>query len=284
MRLTTSPSPEFEPLSPPSGQASVRWLGQAGFLIEIAGKRIVIDPYLSDSLADKYRGMKFTHTRMMPVPIKPQDLRGVDWLFCTHAHTDHMDPGTIPALLSANPLAQVLVPSAERAKAIERGVPCDRMVTIDAGERRDLGGIWLAATASAHEEISRDAQGRYVYLGYVFGDDGVTLWHSGDTIPHAGLVPDLTPFAVDLALLPINGRDAERAANRVPGNLTVQEAVTLTKEIGARAMLGHHFDMFEFNTADPVKARRIIDGMGAGADILLTEMGVEYRISALGKT
>jgi L-ascorbate metabolism protein UlaG (beta-lactamase superfamily) len=58
----------------------------------------------------------------------------------------------------------------------------------------------------------------------------------------------LRPFAVDLALLPINGRAPER---RVSGNLDGAEAATLARDIGARCVVPCHYELFEFNTASP---------------------------------
>ena len=40
------------------------WLGQSGFLLQWKGKRILIDPYLSDSLTKKYLLTDKPHTRM----------------------------------------------------------------------------------------------------------------------------------------------------------------------------------------------------------------------------
>jgi L-ascorbate metabolism protein UlaG (beta-lactamase superfamily)/protein-tyrosine-phosphatase len=257
--------------------ATLTWLGQAGFLIAQGGLRIVIDAYLSDFLAEKYRGTRFPHTRMMPPVVAPGDLTGIDWLLCTHGHTDHMDPGTIPTLLAANPGARVLAPRAERARAIERGVAEDRLVLIDAGETVDLGGVLATATPAAHEDLRRTEDG-YLFLGYVLTGGGVALWHSGDTIPFPGLAEWLMPFRVDLALLPVNGRDAERAANGVPGNLTLEEAVELADAIGARAMLGHHFGLFDFNTLDPFDGARRLAGLSPRADVRLVEIHTAYRI------
>jgi len=56
----------------------------------------LIDPYLSDFLAEKYQGAEFPHLRMMQAPIEPSRLADLDWVFCTHRHSDHMDPGTLP--------------------------------------------------------------------------------------------------------------------------------------------------------------------------------------------
>lgn len=257
--------------------AAFCWLGQAGFLIEQAGLRIVIDAYLSDSLAIKYAGTRFPHQRMMPPPVSPSELTGIDWLLCTHGHTDHMDPGTIAPLLAANPEAMVLAPRAEASRARERGVPDQRLVLIDAGEARDLGGVRVSAVPAAHEELRRTEDG-YLFLGYVLEGAGVTLWHSGDTIPWPGQVGWLLPFRVDVALLPVNGRDALRAANGVPGNLTLEEAVALTDAIGAKAMLAHHFGLFDFNTIDPRDARRRLAGFAHRADVQFAETGLAWDV------
>ena len=62
------------------------------------------------------------------------------------------------------------------------------------------------------------------------------------------MVETLRPFGVDVALLPINGRAPGR---RVAGNLDAREAAELGRDIGARVVIPCHYDMFEFNTADP---------------------------------
>jgi L-ascorbate metabolism protein UlaG (beta-lactamase superfamily)/protein-tyrosine-phosphatase len=276
---------QVAPLANPDGltadhAAAVWWLGQAGFLIAQGGLRIVIDAYLSDSLAEKYRGKPFPHSRMMPPPVDPANLTQIDWLLCTHGHTDHMDPGTIPALLAANPAARVLTPRAEEARALERGVPPDRLVLIDVGETVDLGGVRCTATPSAHEAMTQTATG-YLYLGYVLSGAGVTLWHSGDTIPWDGQAEWLAPFRVDIALLPVNGRDAQRAANGVPGNLTMTEAIALTDAIGARAMIAHHFGLFDFNTLDPAEGKRLISALPHRADVVLAAPFIAFQIAAV---
>ncbi|SEO21467.1 Protein-tyrosine-phosphatase [Gemmobacter aquatilis] len=275
---TISPAATPESVSMPAQGAALWWLGQAGFLIRQGGLSIVIDAYLSDSLAEKYRGTKFPHQRMMAPPVAAEALRGIDWLLCTHAHTDHMDPGTIPALLAANPGARVLAPRACRDQALARGVPECRLVLMDAGETLDLGGVQVTATPAAHEDLRITPEG-HLFLGYVLRGGGVTLWHSGDTIPFPGLIETLAPHRVDLALLPVNGRDAERAANGVPGNLTLDEAVALTDAIGARGMLGHHFGLFAFNTLDPDTGRARLAELRPAAEVALAGPGQVWHVA-----
>ena len=48
------------------------WLGQAGFAVRYGGRSFLIDPYLSNSLAEKYKDAEFKHVRMMPAPIDPE--------------------------------------------------------------------------------------------------------------------------------------------------------------------------------------------------------------------
>ena len=75
-----------------------------------------------------------------------------------------------------------------------------------------------------------------------------SLFHSGDTLRYDGMAEKLRLFAVDVALLPINGRAPQR---RVPGNLSGPEAAQLAYDMGAKLAIPCHFDMFEFNTAPP---------------------------------
>lgn len=235
---------------PPGADLRLYWLGQAGFIIEGAGKRLVIDTYLSDSLAKKYRGTAFPHLRMMPAPIAPHEIAHVDLVLSTHAHTDHMDLGTLPALLEANPGAQLIAPRAARETALTRaGITPDRLTLIEAGEVVTLAGIPITATRAAHETLERDAAGNHRFLGFALRLAGATLFHSGDTIPFDGQAEEVRALGADLALLPVNGRDALRAANGVPGNLTIAEALDLCRATGIPRMIAHHFDLFSFNTA-----------------------------------
>lgn len=252
MRLNEVPlhRPLAEVLAAPPGPAvRLYWLGQAGFVIEGGGRRAVIDPYLSDSLAEKYRGKAFPHLRMMPAPIAPSGIGHVDLVLASHAHTDHLDPSTLPELLHANPRAMLLAPRSAREAALQRsGVEPARLCLIDAGESRDIAGIGITAARAAHETLECDADGCHRFLGFALRLGGATVFHSGDTVPFPGQVEEVRALAADLALFPVNGRDARRAAQGVPGNLTLAEALALARATGIPALIAHHFDMFDFNT------------------------------------
>ncbi len=271
-----------ERLAAPAGDGvRLYWLGQAGFVIEAGGRRIVIDPYLSDSLAEKYRGKRFEHERMMPAPVKPAGLGPVDLVLVTHQHTDHMDPQTLMPLAAANPDCCFVVPRAALEASGERiGVSPERLIAVDAGEAvTPLPGLSITAIRAAHETLERSPEGWHRFLGYVVAADGVSLYHSGDTIPFEGLAEEVAPYAVDLALLPVNGRRAELTEAGIAGNLTLDEACLLAERIGAADLIAHHYGLFAFNTEDPA----VIDAKSAAADCRVrlhrAKLSVEYRLS-----
>ena len=238
-------------LAAPNEGVALAWLGQAGFVLRIGEAVVLVDPYLSDSLAAKYRGRRFDHARMMPAPIAPDGFPRVDLVLCTHRHGDHMDPGTLPVLASRHPRCRFVVPAAERESAVALGLAATRLLLADAGQTlRPLpdADLLLRPVAAAHERLEQDAQGRHRYLGYGIEAGGHRLYHSGDCVPYPGLLEAVRALAPDVALLPVNGRDAERAAAGVPGNFTLDEAIALCAAANIPTLIPHHFGMFAFNT------------------------------------
>ncbi|WP_213762126.1 MBL fold metallo-hydrolase [Caballeronia sp. dw_19] len=266
---------------PGTDELTLHWLGQAGFVIEFDRFRMLIDPYLSDSLAEKYQGAKFPHARMMAAPILPDELDRLDIVLCTHRHTDHMDPGTLQPLARRFPQARFVVPAAVVDEAVKRcGVGIDRLIAVNAGDRAEiLDGCFVTPIASAHETLDRDANGNYPWLGYVIDTGGIRLYHSGDCIPYPGLEEAVAAYAPHVALLPVNGRDAQRSGNGVPGNFTLDEAVALARNGGAQAMIAHHYGLFDFNTisADVVD-QRIATEKAKGFEMFRAQEGYGWRL------
>jgi L-ascorbate metabolism protein UlaG (beta-lactamase superfamily) len=229
----------------------VWWLGQSGFLIRWRDHFLLLDPYLSDSLTKKYAQTDKPHVRMTERVVGPEKLNFLNVITSSHNHTDHLDAETLLPLLSANPAASLMIPEANRDFVANR-LKCahDFPIGLDAGQSATAGPFTFHAVPSAHEKIDRDEAGRCHYLGYVVQFGPWTIYHSGDTVRYDGMVDALGKFAIDLALLPINGAAPER---RVAGNLDGPEAATLAHNIRARMVVPCHFEMFEFNTASPAE-------------------------------
>jgi L-ascorbate metabolism protein UlaG (beta-lactamase superfamily) len=227
------------------------WLGQSGFLLQWNGIHVLLDPYLSDSLTKKYSQTDKPHVRMTELVIDPAWLSFVDVATATHNHTDHLDAETLGPILAGNPHLKLVIPEANRAFVAEQlKINSTMPIGMDDGCSVEICGIRFSGIASAHESLDRDERGRAKYLGYVLQFGGWSIYHSGDTVRYDGMAEKLQAFKIDVALLPINGRVAER---RVPGNLFGNEAAQLAKDIGTKLVVPCHFEMFEFNTASPQK-------------------------------
>ncbi len=242
------------------------WLGQSGFLVTSGGKTILFDPYLSDSLTRKYAETDKPHTRITEQVIDPARLTGIDLITSSHNHTDHLDKETLLPLFEANPRARFVIPEANRAFVAERlGTPADWPIGMDDGGTENVAGVCLHGLASAHDELKTDEQGRHHFMGFIAELNGWTIYHSGDTRLYDGLAERLKRFSIDLAFLPINGFKPER---RVAGNLNSAEAAQLAAECGIHQVVPHHYDMFEFNTADPADFIRECEARGVRHKVL----------------
>jgi L-ascorbate metabolism protein UlaG (beta-lactamase superfamily) len=226
------------------------WLGQSGFLVGWNQHFLLLDPYLSDSLTKKYEGTDKPHVRMTERVIVPERLDFIDVVTSSHNHTDHLDGESLIPLLKANPNLTVLVSRANVEFVANRLQVAPARLTpigVDAAPIT-LGTFSFQAIPSAHETLEQDANGDYRCIGFIVHVAGRTIYHSGDAIPYAGLVERLDGWKIDVALLPINGREPARG---VLGNFTAQEAAELGKAIHAGLVIPCHYEMFEFNSASP---------------------------------
>jgi L-ascorbate metabolism protein UlaG (beta-lactamase superfamily) len=225
------------------------WLGQSGYLLQWKEQRILIDPYLSDSLTVKYHGTQKPHVRMSERVIDPELFRNISAVSSSHNHTDHLDAETLMPIIRNNPDIRFIIPEANRDFVAER-IKSDRNfpVGLNDGRSYTVGHFTYHGVPAKHNEIDRDAHGNCKYMGYVIEFGGFKIYHSGDTLWFPTMVDYLQPFQVDLALLPINGNDPAR---EVAGNLDTKEAAQLAKAINAKMVIPCHYDMFEFNTANP---------------------------------
>ena len=242
------------------------WLGQSGFLVQWKDTRVVFDPYLSDSLTAKYAATDKPHVRMTERVIAPGRLDGIDVVTSTHNHTDHLDAETLLPLMAANESMAFLIPEANRAFVVERlGCAAEFPMGMTDGDTVECGGVEFRAVLAAHNAIERDMAGRCRFLGYVARIGPWTVYHSGDTLRYEGMAESLKPFAIDVALLPINGNRPER---RVAGNLNAEEAAQLGRDMGAGIVIPCHYDMFEFNTERPERFAEACEGCGQAYRVL----------------
>jgi L-ascorbate metabolism protein UlaG (beta-lactamase superfamily) len=224
------------------------WLGQSGFLLQWMGKRVLLDPYLSDSLTSKYALTEKPHTRMSELVVQPGLLENIAVVTSSHNHTDHLDTKTLVPVIKNNPGITFIIPEGNRAFVAGR-VHCNADFPVGLNENKSVtvDGFTFHGIPAKHNEIERDENGNCKFMGYVIEFGEFTIYHSGDTLFFDDLIDILKPYHIDVALLPINGNKPER---KVAGNLDCKEAAELAKAIGAKYVIPCHYDLFSFNTAD----------------------------------
>ncbi len=218
------------------------WLGQMGFIIQSADTTLCVDYFASpDSL------------RQTPVPVRAEDLKGIDAFLGTHDHIDHIDHDSWKIWAKTNPQAKFIFPAAHMDKVISDGVRASQAEGMNEGGVVQVGDMKIHAIAAAHEFFDQDpVSGLYPYLQYIIEVNGIRIHHAGDTVRYEGMLGKIRSFGkIDVQILPINGRDAKRYRNDLIGNMTFQEAVDLAGECGAGIAIPGHWDMFADNSADP---------------------------------
>lgn len=228
---------------------NIWWLGQSGYLVQWNDTHLLFDPYLSDSLTKKYADTSRPHVRMTELVVDPARLDFIDVVTSSHNHTDHLDGETLIPLMTVNPEMTVVVPQANLDFAAERlQTKTERLTSIICGSPIQVGAFTLHAVPAAHEALETDENGHHKFIGMIAEAGPWTLYHSGDTMRYEGMVEALSAWDIDIAMLPINGRDPKRG---VAGNLSGPEAVELAQEVGIDLIFPCHYDMFEFNTVSP---------------------------------
>ena len=244
----------IEQLAVPPGQLALWSLGQSGFVIKGGSTIAYIDPYLSDS------GAAIGAPRRFPIPIDPARVQHADAVFATHEHLDHADGPTLGPLMAASPRAKLITSPQGREIALQADVSAERVIVPHVGERVELAGLAYTAVPAAHG-ASALAGPRYVYeddgegharwMGFLIECNGVTLYHSGDTVLIQELLIALQDQKIDIAILPINGRDFFREQKEIVGNLWPGEAVELAVALQAKVLIGCHNDLFDANRVNP---------------------------------
>lgn len=222
-------------------RVNLTWLGQAGFRIEFAGNSVFIDPFVSEY-----------PSRLVPAQAGVEDLALSDLILVTHEHEDHLDLNALTSLPYS--LTKVVVPSPLAELTRQKGVR-HTVVGARPDEILSAGAVRVFPVPSMHGVHVADSynfgfdisNGEHRYLGYVVEIGGLRIYHSGDTIDYPELASRLAHWEVDIALLPINGRDKERESQDIVGNLTALESVNLAQRAGVRCVIPMHYDMFENN-------------------------------------
>lgn len=168
----------------------VTWLGQAGLLFEVKNKTILIDPYLSDSVA----AINPQHTRRVPVEETFLDLTP-DIIILTHDHADHTDMETLRHYLTGE--GQVVVLASKNAwNHVRQLKGKHNYIMFNRHTEWTQDDITIKAVKAEHsDEFS---------IGIILEAEDKIYYITGDTLYNTDIFEDL-PSKIDYVFLPVNG-------------------------------------------------------------------------------
>jgi L-ascorbate metabolism protein UlaG (beta-lactamase superfamily) len=249
------------------------WLGQAGFVVDTADGRVLIDPFLSDHSERAY-----------PPPDRAPYVRDVLALLVTHDHPDHLDVALLLDLVRMSPAVKVVVPPAV-VPVVAEAVPEVSVVGLGPGESHMIAPTTrVLATPAFHaveatDPFSDGDEGSGPrFVGYAIFDDETTLYHSGDTIVTDALRRAVVAIGPQIALLPVNGRDFYREELGLVGNMDAREAVQFAVEIGAHVLVPIHWDLFKSNAVRPASVVEEAMSFGPTLHVVVPARYVPVRL------
>ena len=223
----------------------ITYYGHSCFGIEVAGKKLLVDPFISGN-------PKAAH-------IDLENLKA-DYILLTHAHQDHV--------LDTEPLAirngAVVVSNWEIAEYYSRkGIQTHPM---------NLGGSWkfdfgkLKYVSAIHSSSFPDGTYGGNPGGFVIEGEHKNIYIAGDTALSFDmkLIPLRTKL--DLAILPIGDNFT----------MDVEDAIIASDFVKCDKVLGSHFDTFGYIEIDHEEAKRKF--FDKGKDLMLLEIGESIEI------
>jgi L-ascorbate metabolism protein UlaG (beta-lactamase superfamily) len=223
----------------PSLQRSVvlKWLGNAGWEIQIGQTVILIDPFLTRGEANLGAEWKTDEAAVL------KTIKRADYIFAGHSHADHI--ADIPFI--AKKFGSKLIGSRTTTNiALTAGVDKSQLVTISGGEKLDFKEFSVQVIESEHgelrtrggkrrpkfEEITKPWSGPILGSSFVEGGSYLYLFTFGKhRILHqstGGFIEDnLTNLRSDIALLYPMDRN---------------HSATILKALQPQTVYVHHFD------------------------------------------
>jgi L-ascorbate metabolism protein UlaG (beta-lactamase superfamily) len=206
---------------------NVTWITQAGLVFDNDKITVMVDPYLSNSVAET---LDPTKERRMPVDESVFDIRP-DVIIITHDHLDHLDPDTLKRFLSRTDKAiTVLAPYNAYMKVRAFGGP-HNYVLLNPHSVWSEGGVTFYAVGAEHSDRCA--------AGYIIDDGKKTYYVTGDTLYNYDVIDDVIDLCedgVDYVFLPING---------VGNNMNIRDAADFACEIGAKCAVPIHYGLFD---------------------------------------
>ena len=199
-------------------------------MLETEGKKIIVDPYLSDSV-EKVNPKNY---RRVPVDRSFLEIKP-DIIVLTHDHLDHTDPETLEHYLGEDSSLVLIAPYNAWQSARKFGGN-NNYVCLNRHSRFTVDGIEFYAVKAEHSDL--------MAVGVVINAEGKNYYVTGDTLYNDDIFGDL-PDDIEAVFLPVNG---------VGNNMNAYDAQKFAERTGAKKAVPMHFGLFDELKGDIFKA------------------------------
>lgn len=215
----------------------IRFLGHAALSIEVAGKHIVVDPFISPNELAK--------------DINIASLEA-DYILITHAHQDHIvDVDAIAKRTGATIVSNYEIVTHYGTRGFE-------------GHPMNHGGSWnfdfgrLTYTNAVHTSSFPDGSYGGQPGGFILETDEGNLYIAGDTALTMDMKLVPMQCKIDLAVLPIGDNFT----------MGIESAVIAADFVECKRILGYHYDTFGYIKIDHKKAKEAFKIAGKELSLL----------------
>ncbi|CAA0125116.1 putative protein [BD1-7 clade bacterium] len=254
----------------------IQFLGQVGCVITTPKCRVMVDPYLSNAVAETESE---DLVRRVPIPPISTTAAAVDAVFITHNHLDHCDPETLHLIASLNENVPIFGPPSVINRLDK--FPQNQHLNLKKLTRNFFvfGDIDVSILPSAHPIIRENAEGLWATVGYLFNVAGRKIYHSGDTSLCQALIDHLKAHApIDIGLIPVNECNFMRDASGILGNMSVREAFYLCDTVGIDRLIPTHWDMFDANCVYPEEISLLYRMISPSFELSVIEAGQSIHL------
>jgi L-ascorbate metabolism protein UlaG (beta-lactamase superfamily) len=226
------------------------WLGHATFRIETpGGQTIIIDPWVMNNPA---------------CPASEKKVKKVDTFLITHGHSDHI--GDAVEIAKEHEPRVVGIP--EMCGWLEKkGVK--KTASMNKGGTQEIGDIRVTMVHADHSCGIQDGD-ELVYGGEACGyvvdfENGVKIYHAGDTNVFGDMAIIHELYAPDIAMVPIGDHFT----------MGPREAAFACRLLKAKAVIPMHFATFPMLTGTPSELQKL----APDANVVTLKPGVTVRDS-----